>query len=78
MLNAAAARSISISAGPVIAVKRPGVNRIIGSTLRAACGKDRLDAQEVALQISAQSVTPADLLAHPDQLAGIVASIAAS
>jgi alkanesulfonate monooxygenase SsuD/methylene tetrahydromethanopterin reductase-like flavin-dependent oxidoreductase (luciferase family) len=34
--------------------------------------------QEVALQISAQSVTSAGLLAHLDQLAGIVASIAAS
>jgi alkanesulfonate monooxygenase SsuD/methylene tetrahydromethanopterin reductase-like flavin-dependent oxidoreductase (luciferase family) len=34
--------------------------------------------QEVALQISAQSVTSADLLAHLEQLAGIVASIAAS
>ena len=43
-----------------------------------AAGWRQRGVQEVALQISAQSVTAADLLAHLDQLAGIVAPIAAS
>jgi probable F420-dependent oxidoreductase len=43
-----------------------------------ASGWRQRGVQEVALQISAQSVTSADLLAHLDQLAGIVTSIAAS
>jgi alkanesulfonate monooxygenase SsuD/methylene tetrahydromethanopterin reductase-like flavin-dependent oxidoreductase (luciferase family) len=43
-----------------------------------AAGWRQRGVQEVALQISAQSVTAADLLAHLDQLAGIIASIAAS
>jgi alkanesulfonate monooxygenase SsuD/methylene tetrahydromethanopterin reductase-like flavin-dependent oxidoreductase (luciferase family) len=43
-----------------------------------AAGWRQRGVQEVALQISAQSVTAADLLAHLDQLAGIIASITAS